>query len=449
MTSESVASVAPSFAITHFATARQPRGLLTVENGDLLVLERGGTSCVSVLWDDDGDGQASDTERACIASSAPGLNHGLAVSSGYLFASSDTAVYRWPFSGSERTDLGQHTIVVENINADGQGGAPRGHHTRTLVFDADATLYVSVGSAGNVDLDSHRSRVRRFFNVTDVNPTTQNFQTGEVWADGLRNEVGLSFDSRGVLWGVENGADCLVRDDMGDVHNDNPGEELNRLDGRGHRFFGAATSPVPPRPAPSHPLPSLTPSICGSASAVGVCGSASPVGGCGSSLVSVEAPCGSPLWKPPVEPPCGTPLWKPPVEAPCPLSEATSDSTPSASASQDTHTAGRSTRCPRPMRVVPPPNGRGPPSCRCGMTRGAETRATCDRRRWCCLHTRRRSTSPSSACASIISPQHRPAPPTLPIAAAGAGVPFRVNGQATRWWRSTAHGTATPRLASR
>ena len=49
------------------------------------------------------------------------------------------------------------------------------------------------------------------------------FSLGEVFADGLRNEVGLAFDSHGVLWGVENGADNLVRDDIGgDIHNDNP-----------------------------------------------------------------------------------------------------------------------------------------------------------------------------------------------------------------------------------
>ena len=49
------------------------------------------------------------------------------------------------------------------------------------------------------------------------------FSLGEVFADGLRNEVGLAFDAHGVLWGVENGADNLVRDDIGgDVHNDNP-----------------------------------------------------------------------------------------------------------------------------------------------------------------------------------------------------------------------------------
>lgn len=97
------------------------------------------------------------------------------------------------------------------------------------MFDAAGRLYVSVGSVGNVDPDSYRSRIRRF-NLSNVPPGGFDFDTGEVFADGLRNEVGLAFDRYGVLWGVENGADKLFRDDLGgDIHNENPAEELNRF----------------------------------------------------------------------------------------------------------------------------------------------------------------------------------------------------------------------------
>ena len=111
-------------------------------------------------------------------------------------------------------------------------GAPGGHTTRTLAFDSEKKwLYVSIGSLGNVDSDSFRSRIRRF-DISSWNGSTQplNFNEGEVFADGLRNEVGLAFDSHGDLWGVENGADKLYRGDLGgDIHNDNPAEELNRF----------------------------------------------------------------------------------------------------------------------------------------------------------------------------------------------------------------------------
>lgn len=114
----------------------------------------------SVLWDADGDGTSSATERAVIAQ-AMGLNHGIAICNAYLFASSDTTVYRWAYKAGDRTSLGDPEVVVHNINADGSGGAPRGHTTRTLVFDAHDRLYISVGSMNNVDDNSDRARIRR------------------------------------------------------------------------------------------------------------------------------------------------------------------------------------------------------------------------------------------------------------------------------------------------
>ena len=59
----------------------------------------------------------------------------------------------------------------------------------------------------------------------------------QVFADGVRNEVGIAFDGEGVLWGVENGPDQLSRDDLGgDIHNDNPAEELNRFNKPGVHY---------------------------------------------------------------------------------------------------------------------------------------------------------------------------------------------------------------------
>jgi glucose/arabinose dehydrogenase len=196
----------------------------------MLVLERG-TESVVYLWDSDGDGMP-DTKEYLV--SAPSLNHGLALHDGYLYASSDSTVYRWSLGEQEEFDDWNFTsllenvepepeVVVNNINQDGQGGAPQGHRTRTLEFDTSGRLYITVGSDGNVDPDSHRSRIRRV-------PITRHqdflapldFQTLEVFADGLRNTVGLAFDRHDVLWGVDNGPDNLQRDDLGgDITEDN------------------------------------------------------------------------------------------------------------------------------------------------------------------------------------------------------------------------------------
>ena len=171
-----------------------------------------------------------------------GLNHGLVLQiksdeeDGYIYASSDTTVYRWSFDFSNVDAVaGNAETVIVNMNANGNGGAPKGHWTRTLAIDdSNQYLYISVGSEGNIDPTSYRSRIRRFGMESIENAlaggSTIDFQTGEVFADGLRNEVGLTFDRSGVLWGVENSADNLMRSDLGgDIHNDNPAEELNRF----------------------------------------------------------------------------------------------------------------------------------------------------------------------------------------------------------------------------
>jgi hypothetical protein len=39
--------------------------------------------------------------------------------------------------------------------------------------------------------------------------------------------VGIRYDLQGRLWGVENGVDNLARSDLGgDIHENNPGEEM-------------------------------------------------------------------------------------------------------------------------------------------------------------------------------------------------------------------------------
>jgi glucose/arabinose dehydrogenase len=115
----------------------------------------------------------------------------------------------------------------------GRGGAPLGHTTRTMVFGPDNYLYIGISSLNNVDSDSSRSRVYRF-PFSNFNSMSQSFdfQTGQIWADGLRNPLAIMFDSRNRLWELDNGPDNLSRPDiLADIYQDNPAEELNLLDG--------------------------------------------------------------------------------------------------------------------------------------------------------------------------------------------------------------------------
>ena len=93
------------------------------------------------------------------------------------------------------TDL---QVVIQGMSGRGNGGAPLGHYTRTIVFGNDNMMYIGISSLENVDADSSRSRVRRF--PISFPEGGLQFSSGELWADGLRNPLALAFDSNNVLW---------------------------------------------------------------------------------------------------------------------------------------------------------------------------------------------------------------------------------------------------------
>ena len=175
----------------------QPRGLFVTPGNNILVIERG-TGEILSLFDTDNDMVVD--EIATIAEQN-GLNHGIAIFGPHVYASTSSTVYRWSYTEGQKYVSTDKEVVVKNINANGRGGAPFGHTTRTIAFDKTGRLYVSVGSAGNVDRDSFRSRIRRFVIFSKVQPSFQRdkfalskdldfTKDGEVFADGVRNEVG-------------------------------------------------------------------------------------------------------------------------------------------------------------------------------------------------------------------------------------------------------------------
>jgi len=200
-----------------------PRAIATSSNGDIVVLESG-TFSVLVFWEDGGQ-----VRRATLAKQN-GLNHEVFIHNGYIYASNSTTVFRWRYNPGVRTGLGNSEIVINSM--------PCCHHmTRSLEFDSSGMLYAQSGSGDNVDPDSTNSRIKRF-NIASVPSGGLSWNAGEIFADGLRNEVGIKFDSQGRLWGVENGVDDLNRPDLGgDIHQDNPSEEINMFT-RAGGFYG-------------------------------------------------------------------------------------------------------------------------------------------------------------------------------------------------------------------
>ncbi|KAJ3186006.1 hypothetical protein HDU85_000920 [Gaertneriomyces sp. JEL0708] len=195
------------------------------------------------------------------------LTHGVAVHGGWVYASSPSHVYRWPFQTSQNSDkevtitpvdeAGTRQTVVDRIDdLLIPGDTKAGHITRSITFDSQNRMYVSVGSAGNVDPDSHRARVRRFDMATYDPDTPFDYQNGEVVADGLRNAVAMvTHPDDDSIWVAVNGPDNLDRPDLGsNLVEDNPIEPIYKL-----RDPQPGSTPFYGYPYcwPSHPSPPL------------------------------------------------------------------------------------------------------------------------------------------------------------------------------------------------
>ncbi|MGC4064429.1 MAG: PQQ-dependent sugar dehydrogenase [Polyangiaceae bacterium] len=203
------ASVPQGYCAWVFAEGlTSPRGMVADDAGQLVVIESGSAGAVTLLWDANGDRINQPSERLRIASTS-GLNHGVALQGGYLYASTATTIYRWPYTGARAALSNRQTVLAGMPNG--------GHSTRTLVFDSAGNLYVSIGSGSNLDPDSSRARILRI-DAEKLGGATLALSDASVFADGLRNEVGLRFDASGRLFGVENGSDNLQRSDLGWGH---------------------------------------------------------------------------------------------------------------------------------------------------------------------------------------------------------------------------------------
>lgn len=221
----------PKMCVTSYAEGvGGARGMAFSPNGDLLVVAGGG---IVGLHDDDGDGHIDPLSERYTLVSGAGLNHGIAISvdKKYVYASSAASVWRWTLP-TDRSAATNQELVVDNIPVGG-------HATRTLLFDGQGRLLVSIGSASNLDSSpadwAVRSMVKRF--IIDGATLPLDASAGEKLATGMRNEVGLAYDSSGKLWGVENGRDSATYNGA-DVHLGNPGEELNLVDDTTDTFYG-------------------------------------------------------------------------------------------------------------------------------------------------------------------------------------------------------------------
>lgn len=215
----SEATVASRFKVPEgFSVGLYAEGLKKVrlmafsQAGDLVASQPREGKVVLLQRDSNADGQA-DGQRVLLK----GLNapHGLEFYQQWLYVAEKDAVGRVAFDHKTGQLAGEYQRLIEGLPSEGN------HWSKTIRIHNER-LFVSIGSTCNVCIEADKRRATIMAFDTDG-------RNGQIYADGLRNSVGLDFapwdDS---LYATDNGRDLL-----GD---DYPVCELNKIESEG--FYG-------------------------------------------------------------------------------------------------------------------------------------------------------------------------------------------------------------------
>ena len=202
--------VPKGFKVSKFAgDLEKPRMLAVAPSGDVYVTSRAPHNDVWLLRDSDGDGVAEERKQVLQMKGA----HGIAIHEGklYLAATRELGVAEMKPDGT----LGELKILYRDLPDAGQ------HPNRTLAFDKNGELFLSVGSTCNACPEPNEE------NATILRVKIDG-SGREIFASGLRNTIGFDWHpTTGELWGMDHGIDWF-----GD---DQQKEELNRI-GQGKKY---------------------------------------------------------------------------------------------------------------------------------------------------------------------------------------------------------------------
>ena len=118
---------------------------------------------------------------------------------------------------------------------------PAGGHTlKNIKLSPDGYLFVNVGSSCNVCLEADARRATMLRYTTQGKPagallSLGRHQQSAIWAQGLRNAQGFSWQSQtGAMYATNNGADMRSDRKGGAVNDELPPEHLNKIEAGKH-----------------------------------------------------------------------------------------------------------------------------------------------------------------------------------------------------------------------
>ncbi|MCU0352597.1 MAG: PQQ-dependent sugar dehydrogenase [Cytophagales bacterium] len=205
------------------------RHMVVAPNGDILVklsrLESNGG--IALLQDTNGDGK---TDKTSYFGNYVGT--GIEVGGGYLYASSDSSVYRYKLNanGSVNPDAKPETIVT---------GLEfyREHGSKSLALDGKGNLYVNFGAPSNACQERNRVKGSKGMDPCPIlewhggiwrfsaSKPNQTQKDGVRYATGIRNVVGMDWNAQvGQLFAMQHGRDNL--NNWGGMFTDSVSAEL-------------------------------------------------------------------------------------------------------------------------------------------------------------------------------------------------------------------------------
>jgi glucose/arabinose dehydrogenase len=194
----------------------QARHIVVNKNGDVyikLARLKNGKGIIK-LRDKNGDGKSDDTS---------GFGNyggtGMAIKNGYLYASSNTDVYRYKLNANnevENADKPEH--IVGGLISRGQ------HNTKSIALDNDGNIYVNVGAYSNSCQEQDRQNGSKGKDPCPIldsaggvwqfkaDKLDQTYKEGFRYATGTRNVVGLDWNSEiNELFVMQHGRDQLFQ----------------------------------------------------------------------------------------------------------------------------------------------------------------------------------------------------------------------------------------------
>lgn len=191
----------------------QPRHLVVNSNGDIYVklgrLQNG--KGILRLRDKNGDGLMDD-----ITGFGNYRGTGIAIKNGYLYASSNTSVYRYPITNNQTVDTTKAETIVTGLVDRGQ------HNSKSITLDNNGYVYVNIGAPSNACQVQDRTAGSPGQDPCPILETAggiwqfkadtrnQSYAEGVHYATGIRNVVGLDWNTTtNTLFALQHGRDQL------------------------------------------------------------------------------------------------------------------------------------------------------------------------------------------------------------------------------------------------